>query len=350
MENKNSQDLRILKKAGHHVSFCTMFMFLLLILYFVALVYINNQIDFFTVSDSFKRTCFLLGAIQILVFGILNTFIMKGRKIARILYWLVFILEIGEFYFPMVAISDDPMNIISYVGLMLMMLLKLVIIGRFGSFLMHNKYTKILFDHVLEVSKEEAEAEEIRQEPVKEEKPVLSSYDFYHADFDESEFLTEEIQLRKEDKNTVIDEIEEFTFPQLAIRLAFVVYSSLAGFPILTNLLSEFLCSIDGKVVFAIKDIFMLCILSAVLWTFVILFLYYDHPKSKLLCNCCAIGEVLGLLFYLPKFIGYMNSEAIQYAPRVFILFAFLNLMRYVLLIMVLKPIYTYVEDEKSES
>lgn len=291
-----------------------------------------------------------------MIFALLNMLIMKGKKIARILYWLVFILEIGEFYFPMVAISEDSTNYLTYIALMLLMLLKLSTMARFGSYLNRNKYSRVLFDHVLEIlpgddisAMEEIEAEPI-QEPVKEKQPVLNSYDFYHnSDFDESEFETEEIQFRSFKDDKLVNVVEEFTFPQLAIRLAVVVYGSLAGFPILTNILSEFLCSTDGKVVFAIKDIFMLCILSSVLWTFAVLFLYYDHPKSKTLCNCCITGELVGILFYLPKFLGYMHAEDIEYPTRVFILFVFINIIRYALLAVVIKPIYLYVEEEPIE-
>ncbi|MBQ0065179.1 MAG: hypothetical protein KBT48_05400 [Firmicutes bacterium] len=350
MENRNSQDLRILKNAKQHVSFSTTFMFLLLILYFVSLFYVNNQVSFLAVSDSFKSTCYILAAIQIFAFAFIDMLIMKGRKNARILYWLVFILAIGEYYFPMVAISNDPIHFLTYIALMLMMLLKLATMARFGSYLNHNKFCKILFDHVLEVYSEEdqEDTQEIFVEPTIKPNPtippILKEEDLF-GEWMDTESKQQFIQPEKEE-DIVIDVIEEFTFPQLAIKLAAVVYGSLAGFPILANLLSELLCSTDGKVVFAIKDIFMLCILSAVLWTFAILFLYYDHPKSKTLCNVCFVGEAIGILFYLPKFIGYMHSETIQYAPRVFILFGILNLVRYSLLALIIKPIYIAVEDE----
>ena len=120
------------------------------------------------------------------------------------------------------------------------------------------------------------------------------------------------------------------TLPQLSVRLGIIIYGELILFPILIQIFSNLFASLDMQKVFATKDIFMLCIFTAFIWTIPLFYMYYNQKATKKIIACCMIGEFIRILVYLPTFMNYYKSQ--EYSLRVFIFFVILDLIRLVIL------------------
>ena len=149
----------------------------------------------------------------------------------------------------------------------------------------------------------------------------------------------EKIKDRYENKfeHTEQDEEDEYvvekapmTLPQLSVRLGIIIYGELILFPILIQIFSNLFASLDMQKVFATKDIFMLCIFTAYIWTIPLFYMYYNQKATKKIIACCMIGEFIRILVYLPTFMNYYKSQ--EYPLRVFIFFVILDLIRLVIL------------------
>ena len=139
------------------------------------------------------------------------------------------------------------------------------------------------------------------------------------------------------------------TLPQLSIRLGIIIYGELIVFPILVQIFSNLFESLDMQQVFATKDIFILCIFTAFIWTIPLFYMYYNQRATKKIITGCMLGELIRILIYLPTFMGYYNSK--DYAMRVFIFFAILDIIRLTILfifaIHVLKSKQEYAENAR---
>ena len=120
------------------------------------------------------------------------------------------------------------------------------------------------------------------------------------------------------------------TLPQLSIRLGIIIYGELILFPILIQIFSNLFASLDMQKVFATKDIFMLCIFTAFIWTIPLFYMYYNQKATKKIIACCMIGEIIRILVYLPTFMNYYKSQ--EYSIRVFIFFIIIDIIRLVIL------------------
>jgi hypothetical protein len=85
---------------------------------------------------------------------------------------------------------------------------------------------------------------------------------------------------------------------------------------------------------------FIACMVSALVWTLAVFFLYYNNPKSKMVVYGCIASEVIRIALYLPVFIGYIRSDNISYPLRAYIFFIILDLLRYFLIYFNIKPIF----------
>ena len=139
------------------------------------------------------------------------------------------------------------------------------------------------------------------------------------------------------------------TLPQLSIRLGIIIYGELMLFPILIQIFSNLFESLDMQKVFATKDIFMLCIFTAFIWTIPLCYMYYNQKSTKKIIACCMLGEIIRILLYLPKFMGFYKSN--EYSIRVFIFFVIVDIIRVAILfifaIHVLKSKQEYAQNPR---
>lgn len=130
------------------------------------------------------------------------------------------------------------------------------------------------------------------------------------------------------------------SYSQMALRMAVVVYGELILFPILINIFQNHFVSINNSAVFAINLMFTLCILSAVVWTIPIFFLYLKQPGVKKILWGAALCQVGVAAFGLWMLHGYYVSDTVQYSDKVFTYFLMAEVIRYGLLIAGILPAF----------
>ena len=130
------------------------------------------------------------------------------------------------------------------------------------------------------------------------------------------------------------------SYSHMAIRIAVVVYGELVIFPILINLFQGHFVSINNSAIFAINLMFTLCILSAVVWTIPIFFLYLKQPGVKKILWGAAVLQVCVAAFGLWMLHGYYVSDTIHYADKVYTYFLMAEVVRYGLLIAGVLPAF----------
>lgn len=315
--NYQQDDATIYKKAKTRVLIRLWVSYLLLLLYFIG-VWALLHMDFFAIQESQLSNTLLivLSAGQLILYFILFLMLSGGYKVFRIFYWICYVFEIALLMVPGYYLINDLSSILVYGALIGCMLVKLIFLSALGSYLKQNRWAKVFFDYVIEIEDDEYDEQE---EEIFE--PIRSTYHDPEEEIEEEEY----------------EEKEPYTLPQISIRLGIAVYASLMVFPILVQIFSSFFVSNDLKTVFATKDIFILCIVSAVIWTIPIFFMYYNHPASKKILLGCLLAEGISIAAFLPRFIGYITSG--EYPLRVFILFILVDLLRYIILYIALRPI-----------
>lgn len=133
-------------------------------------------------------------------------------------------------------------------------------------------------------------------------------------------------------------------YSQMAIRIAAVVYGELVLFPILMNIFQNHFVSINTNSVFAINLMFTLCILSAVVWTLPIFFLYLKQPGVKKILWVAAILQIGIAAFGLWMLHGYYTSPTVHYADSVYTYFLMSEVVRYGLLVAGVLPAFQLPE------
>lgn len=317
-------DIKMIKRAKFSVRAHLFLAFLFLCGYFLTCKYVFEHPFFQTGDSRFIRLLYLMGFGQLALYGIIFFLLSFQKKIFRWLYWLFFLWTAMLLALPVYLFLEDMPHMFTYIALGCAMFVKVLFLLNVGLYLHRNSKCQIFFGS-------EKINEYIQQiqpiHPIQRVQP-----DQYTNSYEEYEEQEE-------------DTIEEFTYPQLSIRLAICVYASLMGFPILVQIFSGFFQSLDMQSVFATKDMFIACIITAMVWTIPIFYLYFDHPYSKRIILVCIAIEFIRVLAYIPKFIDYYNSTTTIYPLRAFILFGLVDLVRYIILFYTLSPIF----KEKAE-
>ncbi len=315
MLNRVQQDYYLLQKSKQKIQIHLILSFVILALMDIGLFFLF-KIEFLHPIHS-KIFDFLLGMsmMELCFYGLLDFGLATGNKMFRIFYWILWIMSAMFLYFPIQYGIDDLSHLILYALLLIYLLIKLYYLYRQGQYLHKNYYAKIYFDHILEVDED--------QEPLIKTKQV-------------------NMPIEEEQEETI--EEQEFTYPQIAYRLGICVYGSLILIPILIQIFSGFFSSLDLQKVFATKDMFVLCMASSIIWSIPIFYLYYDHPKSKKIILISFLLELCSIILYGFKLYQYYASQ--EFALRVFILFILVDILRYVLLFLTIRPIFQAVDDD----
>ena len=335
MYSKQEENLILYQKAKHKVTIHLILYFILLCIYFLAMFYLFSNMDFLKVEDSaFRSMLIKLGTGQIFLYGITFILLSTGKKWFRILYWIDILISFIILYFPVKLLMSNLTIILPFFVLVACMLLKTIVLCQIGGYLRNNRWSKIYFDYTIELDDEDDDWVEKQTKNVDYEK-IKDKYENKFEESDqEDEYVTEKAPM---------------TLPQLSIRLGIIIYGELMLFPILIQIFSNLFESLDMQKVFATKDIFMLCIFTAFIWTIPLFYMYYNQKATKKIVAACMAGEIIRILIYLPVFVGYYKSQ--EYSLRVFIFFIIVDIIRLAILfifaIKVLKSEQEYAQNPR---
>ena len=335
MYSKQEENLILYQKAKHKITIHLILYFILLCIYFLAMTYLFSSMEFLKVDNSaFKSMLIKLGTGQILLYGITFILLSTGKKWFKILYWIDVVISLLLIYFPVKMLMTNLSMLLPFFVLIACMLIKTIVLCQIGGYLKHNRWCKIYYDHTIELDDEDDDWVKKQTKNVDYEKIK----DKYEKEFEKSD---------QEDE--YVTEKAPMTLPQLSIRLGIIIYSELMLFPILIQIFSNLFESLDMQKVFATKDIFMLCIFTAFIWTIPLFYMYYNQKSTKKIIACCMLGEIIRILLYLPKFMGYYKSN--EYSIRVFIFFVIVDIIRVAILfifaIHVLKSKQEYAQNPR---
>lgn len=318
MYSKQEQNLILYQKAKQKITIHLIVYFAILCIYFFLMAYLFSNIEFLKVDDpSFHSMLLKLTAGQLILYGITFILLSLGNKWFRILYWIDLVITLLLIYFPIHLLLSNLKNILPFFILIACMLLKTVALNQIGGYLKNNRWCKIYYDHTIELDDEdddwvEKQTKNVDYNKIKEKYAKEMEQD---EQDDEDEYETEKAPM---------------TLPQLSVRLGIIIYGELILFPILIQIFSNLFESMDMQKVFATKDIFVLCIFTAFIWTIPLFYMYYNQKATKKIIACCMIGELIRILVYLPSLMKYYNSH--EYSIRVFIFFILIDIIRLLIL------------------
>lgn len=318
MYSKQEENLILCQKAKHKITMRFIIYFTILCIYFLSMAYLFSNMDFLKVNDStFQSMLVKLSTGQIFLYGITFILLSTGKKWFRILYWIDILISFLLIYFPIHLLLSNLNSILPFFILVAFMLLKAVALCQVGGYLKNNRWCKIYFDHTIELDDEDDDWVEKQTKNVNYEK-IKSKFEKEFEDNDQ------------EEDEEYVTEKAPMTLPQLSVRLGIIVYGELILFPILIQIFSNLFESMDMQKVFATKDIFVLCIFTAFIWTIPLFYMYYNHKYTKKIIACCMLGEIIRILVYLPTFMKYYNSH--EYSIRVFVFFILIDFIRLLIL------------------
>lgn len=318
MYSKQEENLILYQKAKHKITMRFIIYFTILCIYFLSMAYLFSNMDFLKVNDStFQSMLVKLSTGQIFLYGTTFILLSTGKKWFRILYWIDILISFLLIYFPIHLLLSNLNSILPFFILVAFMLLKAVALCQVGGYLKNNRWCKIYFDHTIELDDEDDDWVEKQTKNVNYEK-IKSKFEKEFEDNDQ------------EEDEEYVTEKAPMTLPQLSVRLGIIVYGELILFPILIQIFSNLFESMDMQKVFATKDIFVLCIFTAFIWTIPLFYMYYNHKYTKKIIACCMLGEIIRILVYLPTFMKYYNSH--EYSIRVFVFFILIDFIRLLIL------------------
>ena len=117
-------------------------------------------------------------------------------------------------------------------------------------------------------------------------------------------------------------------YPRMAIRIGVVVYLEMIVFPIVINLFPSLFLSDDKKQSFASPMMFSLCIISAVVWTVAIYFLYLKQPDFKKALQICLGIEIVSLAVSTFLLCRYATGSDVVYRWPAILAFTILDAVR----------------------
>lgn len=131
-----------------------------------------------------------------------------------------------------------------------------------------------------------------------------------------------------------------------AVRLSLCVYGELILFPMLVHIFEGGFVSTDNKGMFALSLMFSLCIMTAVLWTIPIFYMYLEQPGARKSLYLGCAGQLLIIAYGCFMLWQYSKGQEPQpvYPAGVFIRFILLDLIRYLLLAYTLRPLFDLKE------
>lgn len=344
MNNVNQQDLILYRNCRRRVERRLLITLLFLIAYSVGVAYALNTAFLKVDANGFDVLLSGILLSQVGIYMVIFILLTTGSKIYRYIYWVAFALSVAMLYVPISTAITDMGHLLSYLVLLVCMIVKLQVLWSTGDYLKNNPSSKVFFDHIVEVDENDNfEDPRFAKDLAKQQKKTISQLNMGEDDTVQVVDMEQpQVELPHQEIDDEVSEalVETLTYQKLAVRIGIVVYSSLGLFPILIQIFHSLFASNDYQYIFANHDMFVSCLISAILWTIPVLFMYYEHPRSKQLVKACILGELIRIACYLPTFIGYIRAEDTTYPVRTFIFYIAFDVVRYLLLGMTIRPIF----------
>lgn len=406
-KSRQLSDEQILRRSRMKVLGVIIGYYLLTALGFIG-GYFLLSVDFLPHPPALERTYLLSMLVQwFVMLGIFALF-MTEKPWSRTVYWVFFGLEFLTFGLPVWVFFQERTGLVVCLLWMALIAGKLFVLCSLGRWLNHSRSAKVYFEKVLLVSSpEEAEpvprqqpaqarqsvparqprqtasaprpaaaaypgsvrpasqTASVRSQPVQnrpvtgqpvQNRPVQNGAVPAQARGNASGYASSpRASVRRPDYHGGIDHpglLEDKSakaYPKLALRLGAVVYGSLIFFPILVQIFQDMFVSTDNQQVFATRLVFTICIITAVLWTIPIFFLYLKEPFSKSCCWICLGLEVIAAVWFGFQLYGYNHSETVQYGWQVFLYLIVLDVVRLALLAWAVWPVFTLPAPRQDE-
>lgn len=397
-KSRQLSDEQILRRSRMKVLGVIIGYYLLTALGFIG-GYFLLSVDFLPHPPALERTYLLSMLVQwFVMLGIFALF-MTEKPWSRTVYWVFFGLEFLTFGLPVWVFFQERTGLMVCLLWMALIAGKLFVLCSLGRWLNHSPSARVYFEKVLLVSSPEeaglspqrqpssagqqprqrtvpasrsgqrsssgsvrpaaqtaaAQTRPVQSRPV-QSRPVQNSGARTAARQSAPAYAgTPRGSVRRPDYHGGIDHpglLEDKSakaYPRLALRLGAVVYGSLIFFPILVQIFQDMFVSIDNQQVFATRLVFTICIITAVLWTIPIFFLYLKEPFSKSCCWICLGLEIIAAVWFGFQLYGYSHSESVQYAWQVFLYLIVLDAVRLSLLAWAVWPVFTLPAPQQDE-
>ncbi len=380
MNRQQQDDLKLLKKAGRKVARSLILTYIGLCLLKGGSCFVLTQ-PLFTLPENFLLVYLISMMIELAAWMAEFFFLSTGEKGSRAVYWILTACEFAFGFWVFAQMFSHPDAFLVYLVWFAFILAQCLFLCWFGGWLRHSWWASIFFDHVLVLDEEDRKHEErlarsrtsvpqissqVSRQPQQTFTPVHQAAPSIHDNEAQPDFTSgpapaptvhlkpeaqpdlqmdpqlaarQKAQKEREEKRRI-----SAAYPRMAIRLAIVVYGELILFPLIVHLFSNFFVSMDNSSSFAQSLMFTVCILSAVVWTIPIFFLYLKQPGVRKSLLAGLLLQLCVIAFEAFSLWGYSQNPDVQYATKVFIYFGALELVRYILLFIGAMPAFRLPE------
>lgn len=328
-------DRKIYRKARNHVVWHLIFYFLLVCVFVIGTDLVLN-LDFLKFAETGQHQTFILvSLIEIFLWLLLFLGLSTGQKWVRWLYWVMYILEVASFWIPVRAMMNDWTHIFVYLTWMFCLFIKLAILMQTGLYFHQNRWARVYYDHVLEVYDDDP-LDDARAVPARTIARTPAAAYVQPANPAEAAQVRQTAAEQHQSMDAIPEE-KPLTWPQVSVRLGICIYGELVVFPIFVQMFQGWFSSLDMRSVFATRDMFLLCIFTAFIWTIPVFFLYYSQKGTRRVIYGVIAAEVLFSAWFATRLMAYHDTGL--YPDRVFILFILLDIIRYGLIGAVISPV-----------
>lgn len=399
MKTQREKDLKLYAKAKHRVNFVLGVVFLALCLLPLAAYFLISQ-PLFERPPHFDAV--YIGALiaETVVWAVIFFTLSNANKTSRKYFWAA----VGaECVFAVWLIYDGithPAQVWVYIVWVMFLAFKIILLMFVGNWLQSGWWPRIYLDRVLLMSKADMEKEQQRkakaarlrqQETERRKKAAAASQQAKPADAasiapiaqtdkpqqvqnrpkTRLEELDEERAKKQEsprkidfvsspaDQKKITAESSEklASWKKAAVRIGICIYGELIAFPMIVHIFDGAFVSLDNSSIFALSLMFTLCILTAVLWTIPLFYMYLEQPGAKKSVYFGCAGQLLILAYGIFMLYEYGHSETITYSTMVFVKFIGLEIVRYFLMFRTIAPVFkldeippeSYFADEDDE-
>ncbi len=367
MKTSYQNDIRLLKKAKWKIMSSATIMYILICMFFFATYFILNQ-SFLPQSEFLDITYITATVISSIAWLLVLFVIDTGKHIAKSLFFMLIALQVVFSFWLLYKVYQDPSAWLVWLLWAILMLIETYFLFRFGRWIFNSFYGKIFFDKTLVIFEDQPlthsslkkshTSNYTAESSIGYEKsastpsriPDFSSPDSYYQNDNNPESgknaenndqLRHRIARNSWISGIFMTEYEPLTYPRAAIRLGAIVYGEMVLFPILTEVCNILFKSSNGKFTFATSIMFTMCIISAVIWTIPIFFLYLKQTGVKaLIIIGIGIEVIIGISYFYVLRGYYLHPlEDHVYRLSVFLWFAFFDSIRLLILQWAILPI-----------
>lgn len=341
------EDLRILKKAKGRVRNVLLLCAAAVCLYPAAVFMLLEQ-PLFTRPDFFNL--FYLGSMlaQMVIWLLLFYFASTGVPASRAVFRSGVVAELGFAAYLVFDMFRQMNFVVVYLAWLIMLLIKIFFLWRLSTWLYSSYWARIYYDHVLTLPasmKPEAKSRQ-SQQPAVRPRPAAQAVVKVEAepDFSSPKVSAKEAAAKKVREEKAISA----RYPRTAIRILVFVLAEMVVFPILVHIFANSFASIDNSSVFADHMEFTYCIITTVLWTLPVFFLYLKSPGCRKIVWFTLLLQILVIAFESWQLFNYTRGQTVIYSARVYLQFAMVELARYAILLIGVAPAFKLPEIQET--